>query len=153
MCGMKGCMKMIKNRFWFYLLSFTWGLPMTLIGCVAAAFLLSLGYKPYKYGYCYCFEVGNGWGGLNLGVIIIVSKTALERTKSHEHGHAHQNCLFGFFMPFIVGIPSVIRYWYREWLVGSGRKKYSELPDYDAVWYEGQASEIGHQFMNWYNTK
>ena len=144
---------MIKNKYLFYLLSFTWGLPMTLIGCVAAIFLLAVGYKPYKYGYCYCFEVGEGWGGVNLGVIFIVSKDSSEHTKAHEHGHGIQNCWFGFLMPFIVGIPSVIRYWYMEWLVNSGRKKYSELPEYDSVWYEGSASELGHQFMNWHTTR
>ena len=144
---------MIRNKYLFYLLSFTWGLPMTLIGCIAAVFLLIVGHRPYKYGYCCCFEVGNGWGGVNLGIVIIVSKTALEHTKAHEHGHAIQNCWFGFLMPFVVGIPSVIRYWYREWVVRSGRKKYSELPKYDAAWYEGSASKLGHKFMSWYTTK
>ena len=144
---------MIKNKFLFYFLSFTWGLPMTLIGCIAATILFVAGYRPYKYGYCYCFEVGEGWGGVNLGIFILISKTHLERTKAHEHGHALQSCWFGPFMPFVVGIPSAIRYWYREWLVCSGRKQYVELPQYDSVWYEGSASELGHQFMSWYNTK
>jgi hypothetical protein len=141
---------MIKNKALFYLLSFTWGLPMTLIGCIAAVFLLVIRYRPYKYGYCYCFEVGEGWGGVNLGVVIVISKNSSEHTKAHEVGHSLQNCWFGFLMPFIVGIPSAIRYWYREWLVGSGRKKYSELPEYDSAWYEGSASKFGHKFMNWY---
>jgi hypothetical protein len=38
------------KKFLFYLLSFTWGLPMTLVGCVVSFILLSLGYKPKKYG-------------------------------------------------------------------------------------------------------
>jgi hypothetical protein len=54
-------------------------------------------------------------------------------------------------MPFVVCIPSASRYWYREYLVRSGKKKYSELPDYDAVWFESQASVIGSEFINWYN--
>ena len=144
---------MIKNKFLFYFLSFTWGLLITVFGCVAAVALLVTGHRPYKYGYCFCFEVGKRWGGLNLGPIIIVSQNSSDHTKAHEHGHAIQNCWFGFLMPFIVGIPSVIRYWYREWLVRSDRKKSSELPDYDSVWYEGSASELGHKFMSWHNTK
>jgi hypothetical protein len=56
-------------------------------------------------------------------------------------------------MPFVVSIPSAVRYWHREWLVRSGQKKHSELPDYDAVWYEGSATKIGTEFMNWYNEK
>lgn len=144
---------MIKNKFLFYFLSFTWGLPMTLIGCVAAVVLLIAGHRPYKYGYCYCFEAGKSWGGLNLGPIIIVSKNSSDHTKMHESGHSIQNCWFGFLMPFVVGAPSVIRYWYRELLVRSGRKKYSELAAYDSVWFEGTASTLGHKFIDWYNTK
>lgn len=144
---------MIKNKFLFYFLSFTWGLPMTLIGCVAAVVLLVAGHKPHQYGYCCCFEVGNGWGGLSLGPIIIVSKSHSDHTKAHEHGHSIQSCWLGFLMPFIVGIPSVIRYWYREWLAYHNWEKYSKLPEYDAVWYEGSASSLGHRFIDWYNTK
>lgn len=144
---------MIKNKTLFYLLSFTWGLPMTLIGCVVAVVLLATRHKPYKYGYCYCFEVGKSWGGLSLGFIIFVSKNSSDRTKAHEHGHSLQNCWLGPLMPFIVGIPSVVRYWYREWLSYHNWKKYSELSEYDAVWYEGQASMLGRNFMDWYTTK
>lgn len=144
---------MIKNKFLFYFLSFTWGLPMTLFGCLGAITFLILGHRPYRYGYCYCFEIGNGWGGLNLGPIIIVSKKSSDHTKAHEHGHAIQNCWFGLLMLFIVGIPSAIRYWYRELLVRSGRKKYSELAAYDSVWFEGASSTLGRKFIDWYNTK
>lgn len=144
---------MIKNKFLFYFLSFTWGLPMTLFGCLGAITFLILGHRPYRYGYCCCFEVGNGWGGLNLGPIIIVSKNSSDHTKMHESGHSIQNCWLGPLMLFIVGLPSVVRYWYREWLVRSGRKKSYELPEYDAVWYEGQASALGYKFINFYNTK
>lgn len=44
-------------------------------------------------------------------------------------------------MPFLVAIPSCIRYWYRELLVRSGEKKYADLPDYDSVWFEGWATK------------
>lgn len=143
---------MMKNKFLFYFLSFTWGLPMTLIGGVVAIVLLAMGYKPKKYGYCWYFEVGENWGGVELGVIFLVDKHTFDDTKSHELGHALQNCWFGPLMPFIVCIPSATRYWYREYLVWSGKKKYSELPDYDAIWFEGQATKIGEQFIEWYNT-
>ena len=144
---------MIRNKPLFYILSFTWGLPMTMIGCVVAALLLITGHKPKKWGYCYYFEIGHGWGGINLGMFFLVSNTAGYSTKSHELGHAMQNCIFGALMPFLVGIPSVTRYWYRDYLVRSGKKKYYELSDYDSVWYEGGASKTGAEFMNWYNTQ
>lgn len=102
------------NKFIFYLLSFTWGLPMTLIGCIVALVFVITGHKPKKYGYCFYFEVGNNWGGLELGIVFLTDKTPSEHTKMHEHGHGLQNCYFGFLMPFVVCIPSAYRYWLRE---------------------------------------
>ena len=142
---------MIRNKFLFYLLSFTWGLPLTLIGCIVAAVLLIAGHKPQKWGYCYYFEVGENWGGLELGIIFLTNKNPSHHIKSHEYGHGIQNCWFGPLMPFIVCIPSAIRYWYREYLVRSGKKKYFELPGYDSIWFEHQASTLGTEFIDWYN--
>lgn len=146
---------MIHNKYLFYFLSFTWGLPMTLIGCLAASALIATGHKPKKWGYCYHFEVGKSWGGVNLGPVFITSKGASRHTKNHEHGHGFQNCVWGFLFPFTIAIPSATRYWHRKQLVKSGKKKSSELPAYDSVWYEGEATKLGTEFMNWYenNTK
>lgn len=143
---------MIRNKFLFYLLSFTWGLPLTLIGCIVAIVLLIAGYKPQKWGYCYYFEIGEKWGGLEFGLFFLVNKNPTNHIKSHELGHGLQNCMFGILMPFLVCIPSAIRYWYREYLVRSNKKRYSELPDYDSVWFESQASTLGTEFIKWYNT-
>ena len=146
---------MTRNETLFYILSFTWGLPMTFIGCAVAIVLLALGYRPRRWGYCYFFEVGEYWGGVNLGPIFIANKNSTEHTRNHELGHAIENCVFGPMMPFLVSIPSAIRYWYREWLVRSEQKKYSELPPYDSVWYEGWATLLGTRLIRWYenNTK
>ena len=143
---------MIRNKFLFYLLSFTWGLPLTLIGCLIAAVLLIVGYKPQKWGYCYYFEIGENWGGLEFGVIFLTNKNPSKHIRNHELGHSIQNCWFGPLMLFVVCIPSAIRYWYREYIVRSGKKKYTELPDYDSVWFENQASILGTEFINWYNS-
>ena len=140
------------NKFLFYFLSFTWGLPMTLIGCLVAVVLLVLGYKPKKWGWCWYFEVGENWGGVELGIFFLTNKNPSVNIKNHEHGHGLQNCVFGFLMPFIVCIPSAVRYWYREYLVLSGRKKSYELPDYDSVWFERDASTLGTEFIVWHNT-
>jgi hypothetical protein len=135
------------KKFLFYFLSFTWGLPITLIGLIVAIFLILLGYKPNKYGLCWYFCVGKNWGGLNLGLVFITDQRNNPHTKIHEHGHGVQNCIFGPLMPILVCIPSVVRYWYREWLVRSGRKKYDELPDYYSIWFEGSATALGHYVM------
>lgn len=131
------------NRKTFYTLNLTWGLPMTLIGAIIALGLLIGGNRPTLHGGCLCFTVGDNWGGVSLGLVMIVSKQATGATKNHELGHAVQNAVYGVFMPFIVSIPSAVRYWYRR-----GQDPYT-LPPYDAVWFERQATEWGNLFIRY----
>lgn len=133
----------------FYLLTFTWGLLMTLIGGIVALVLTVVGHKSYgKYGCCWVFEMGHNWGGLSLGPVIITSHPHDSDLMKHEHGHAIQNCLFGPLFPFIVGIPSVIRYWYRE--LKYLRKGKTPPTLYDDIWFEGGATRIGTEFIDKY---
>ena len=136
---------MIRNKFLFYLISFTWGLPLTLAGCIVGVALLVTGHKPQKWGHCYYFEVGNNWGGLEFGPIFLVNKNPSNYIRDHEAGHAIQNCWFGPLMPFIVCIPSAIRYWYRTM-----RNKMGKLckTGYYDIWLEAQASKLGNDFIN-----
>lgn len=132
----------------FYLLSFTWGLPMTLIGIVVGFILTISGKRSERWGACQHFKVGKNWGGANFGVVIVTDETPSKHIKNHEHGHAIQNCYFGFFMPFIVCIPSVVRYWYREF------RRYIGNPcttKYDDIWFEGQATRLGDIYANKWN--
>ncbi len=131
------------NQTLFYILSCIWGLPMTFIGFCASGMLKKRGYKSEKHGWCYYYECGHGWGGVNLGLVCITSVGASEHTKNHEHGHALQNCIWGPLMPFVIAIPSAIRYWVRK----SQAKKGQQLEDYDAIWFEGQATKWGDAFM------
>jgi hypothetical protein len=133
----------------FLILNLTWGLPMTLIGIVAAIALFIAGKRPERYGDCRCFTVGKGWGGVSLGMTMIVAHGASQSTKNHEHGHAVQNAVYGVLMPFIVGIPSAVRYWYREYMKKIG--KGDTLPPYHSIWFEAQASEWGSEYISkWY---
>ena len=107
---------MYKLKKWmFYLLSFTWGIAMTTIGCLASLVLLIAGRKPKRNQYGWYFEIGTGWGGCELGCMCIVNKNPSQHTLNHEFGHAIQNCYFGPFMIFI-SLASAARYWYREYL-------------------------------------
>ena len=135
------------NKFLFYLLSFTWGLPITIIGSIVALVLRIAGYKPKKYGYCLHFEVGNNWGGISLGVVFITDQTSTEHVKMHEVGHSIQNCYWGVLFPFVIALPSVIRCWYREYLIKNKKKRWSELPDYDSIWFESDATKRGTEFI------
>ena len=127
----------------FYALSFTWGIIMTLIGCIASVVLLALGYKPQKNKYGWSFIVGKNWGGIDLGLVSIVNENPTDYLLQHEFGHAVQNCYYGPAFPFLVAIPSATRYWYREYLVRSGKKQAHELSDYYSIWFEREASELG----------
>ena len=61
----------------------------------------------------------------------------------HEFGHTFQNCLMGPLTIFIEFIPSAIRYWILEYK----RHKGLPVPDYDAIWFESNASDIGKELI------
>lgn len=135
----------------FYLLSFTLGLPMSLVGGIVYL-ILRAKQKPTKAGYCLVFDFPNIDWGVSLGFVIIAPTSEVEFCKftkheiiytqglvAHEHGHAIQNAYLGFLFPFLVAIPSFIRFWWREW------KKPNT--DYDAIWFEGSATKTGQNFF------
>jgi hypothetical protein len=131
----------------FYILTFTWGLPFTLIGLAAALFLRLRGHTAQKYGYCYRFRIGKNWGGINLGLFFIVDERAGKHTCDHEHGHAIQNCYFGPFMLLLVALPSLIRSRYRSYLTEKKGVDARALPPYDSAWFEGQATRLGTDLL------
>ena len=136
----------------FYLLSFTWGLPVTLIGCIYGLIFLIIGRRPKRFGYCYYFELKRLKGGFNIGLFIFSCENPNEALLAHEHGHALQNCFYGLLMPFIVSMPSCIRYHYRNFI----RKYMHKRPKkpYDSIWFENEATVIGNALYNAiYNTE
>ena len=135
---------MNTKKFLFYIISFTWGLPLTFIGCLVAAVLTVFGYKPKKFGCCYYYEVGNGWGGFELGPLFLVNKESSDLIKTHELGHSIQNCIFGPFTLLLVTIPSAIRYWYREFRTSKGLKNNTS---YYSIWFEKQADLLGEWYL------
>ena len=182
----------------FYIISFTWGILMTLFGCLCALGLLITGHKPKLFHQNIYFEVGTGWGGFEAGCFFFCCKDHNLQLMQHESGHGLQNLILGPLMPFIVSIPSCIRYWLREcktikskhvfsaivsiclvglslimllidislnnllmiiigsllliycviifnWLTFKELPQYTveSQPDYDDIWFEGHASELG----------
>lgn len=67
-----------------------------------------------------------------------------EYTRRHEFGHAVQQMIFGPLQFFLVGIPSIARYWHQAYRSSKG------LPneEYDQAWFEYTASKWGHQWVN-----
>lgn len=121
---------------------------MTLIGLMAACALIGSGHKPKPFGGCLHFTVGKNWGGVSLGIVIITDDDTPLSTMLHEFGHSIQNCCYGFLMPFLVCLPSAIRYWYRE--LKYHRKGIVPPTDYDDAWFEGQATEWGNTTIQYF---
>ena len=129
------------NIITFYLLSFTWGILVSLTGIIVSLVLMTLGHKPHKNRYGWYFELGPKNAGFSLGPMAIIGSPSKYLT-NHEFGHAIQNCFYGPFMIFII-LASIIRFWYREWLVNSKEVNREDLPEYDSIWFEHEASKVG----------
>ena len=134
----------IKCKPVFYLIQFTWGIIMNLIGLIVFLVLIPK-HKHYTFGNSVITTVGKGWGGVSFGVFVLCGTDCLSHhLKCHESGHGIQNLFMGPLFPFLVGIPSAIRYWYRE--LHYYRKGKSPKTDYDSVWFEGQATKLGEKY-------
>ena len=139
-------MKLIFKRTLFYIISFTWGGIMTTIGLVVLLVTLPFGKFGVYHGRIYK-RIGKNWGGVELGCFFLCDETADEYILAHESGHGLQNCLWGPLMPFVICIPSAIRYWYREFIWHCNKEKFNKLPEYDAIWFEGQATKWGKKYV------
>lgn len=139
-------MKKIVIYILYWIWSLTWGILITLVGIVAACGLMISGHKPRVFNPNIYFTVGKDWGGVNFGPIFITSKTDFDYVKYHESGHGLQNLIWGPLFPFVIAIPSAIRYWYRE--LKYYRKGLTPKTDYDSIWFEGQATRWGNKVYN-----
>lgn len=134
------------KRTMFYVMSLTWGLPMTLCGAIAAIALIATGHKPKKWGWSWYFEVGNGGDGFTMGPFFFVGPKASEHTKSHEFGHGIQNTQLGPMM-LLVTLMSIARYWYREFKHYAFKIRYADMKPYDSAWWEEDATRLGTEMI------
>ena len=144
--GEEGTNGVMKTSAAYRVLSWTWGLPMTLVGCLAAGCLWLAGHRPERWGGGIYFVVGKHWGGVSLGPVTLVS-TADERLLTHEFGHSIQNCRWGFLYPVAILLPSAVRYWYRRAILRLGLREQAELPEYYEIWFEAGADRLGREAM------
>ena len=134
----------------FYILNWTWGILMSLIGALVCGCILLYGvitkknYKLKKCGWCYYIPIGKNWGGVELGMFFLCDDKESSATCWHEHGHSIQNCYWGLLMPFVISIPSCIRYWYREFKYY--KKGLTPPNTYDSIWFEGEATLLGRKY-------
>ena len=131
----------IMNKKMYIFLTVLWGLPMSLIGTLAMIVLIISGHKLRKEPYSIVFEIGKGWGAVTIGYVVIRQESLSDAVRSHERGHCIQNAMFGPLMPLTVGIPSLIRCIYRD--IKYHRKGIKPQTEYDAIWFEKQATILG----------
>lgn len=143
-----------KHMWLYYLLNYTWGIIMTLVGWAIIffthLFLSKNIVESGKFGPCHYVMIGDNWGGLELGVNFLIADKMGEswtlHTKMHESGHTFQNALFGPFAIILIFIPSAIRYWYQRIRTKMGK----DNKPYDSIWFEGSATTVGenHYYYN-----
>lgn len=125
----------------YYVLNWTWGILMNIIGAVGVAFFKARGYEVKRHGGSYYVLCGGtGWGGVSFGMFFFYQENVTEYGKNHEYGHSLQNCLWGPLFPFVISIPSAVRYWNRRMKQEKGIKLETS---YDDIWFEGQATKWG----------
>lgn len=76
------------NKTLYYILSFTWGIIVSLTGLIISGVLLICGFPHYKNAYGWGFTVGKGWGGFSAGPCCVTSEGCRPQVKSHEFGHS-----------------------------------------------------------------
>ena len=118
---------------------------MSIIGALVILALMIAGHKPKLFHNRVYIEVGKSWGGLELGCFFIANKNSSLHIKQHEAGHTIQNAILGVFFPFVIGIPSAVRYWYRE--LKYYRKGKAPETAYDDIWFEGWATRLGKKYF------
>ena len=144
---------LMKHMWLYYLLNYTWGILTTIGGWLVIGFIKIFFRKKIielgKHGPCHYLILGNNWGGLELGTNFLVAGGMgdywTQHTKEHESGHTFQNAIWGPLAIFLIFIPSCIRYW----MDVKGKLK----SEYDAIWFEGNATTIGHEYYENYLKK
>lgn len=151
-------MKKVLLGILFWFLNLTWGFIMTFIGLIVTGFcILFLKGKVHRNGYSYIVEIGGNWGGLDLGAVALcggyttkaLDEKWFQHTRRHESGHGWQNMIWGPLFPFVIAIPSAIRYHYQNWR----SKKGLENKPYDAIWFEWQATRWGTKMIDYIEAK
>lgn len=141
--------KTFKNDcidFLFYLIQWTWGLPVNLIGGIAFLICTKIKKRRWqRFGYSYIVYLPWKAGGLSLGLFIFMrdghkSKQWTYNTRIHEYGHTWQCLLLGPLYYIVVAIPSVI--WCN--VFATYRKKHNI--SYYKLYCESWANSFGEKF-------
>lgn len=132
--------------FIFYLIQWTWGLPVNLVGGLLFLFFTKIkGCRWQHFGYSKIVYVPWKGGGLSMGLFIFIkaqhsNKTWTYNCRIHEYGHTWQCLLLGPLYYLVIAVPSVI--WCNCF---AGYRKKNNVP-YSAVYCEKWADLWGQKF-------
>lgn len=100
--------------FLFYLVQWTWGLPVNLVGWIAFAICTKIkGRRWQRFGYAKIVYLPWNAGGLSLGLFIFMKDQHKSRTwtydaRIHEYGHTWQCLLLGPLYYIVIALPSAV---------------------------------------------
>lgn len=129
-------------RICFYLLQFTWGLPVNLVGLIVFLGCRRRFPSGRFHNGVVSYLPGNR-GGLSLGIFIFLSVRSREeggRLCAHEYGHTIQCLFLGPLYWVVIAVPSVV--WY--YCFAAYRKKHGI--SYDALYCERWATAWGKRW-------
>lgn len=141
--------KNFKNdlkAFLFYLVQWTWGLPVNLVGGIAFLICTKILHRRWqRFGYAYIVYLPWKQGGLSMGLFIFIrdqhpKKEWTYNARIHEYGHTWQCLLLGPLYYIVIALPSAI--WcncFEGW-----RKKHGV--SYYKLYCEGWANAFGQKF-------
>jgi hypothetical protein len=86
-----------------------------------------------------------------MGLMFVRDQKSITTVNAHEFGHTFQNCLLGPLMPFVVSLPSAIRYWIIYFKYD--RKGLTCPYEYDSIWFEDAATQCGNYAVHYLETK
>lgn len=147
---------MLETRIFLFILQWvsflTWGLLDTLIGVVffiiSSPWIRCIKMKGNNIVVKLTNNRSNSGWGFEGGAFIFSNTNAIFDDNDffcHEWGHCNpQTWICGPLHIFLSTIPSIIRFWYREWAI----KHKKSLPSYDSIWFEGTATRWGKY---WYH--
>lgn len=101
------------KTFLFYLIQWTWGLPVNLVGGIIFLICKAMGRRSEKFEHAWITYLPWNQGGLSMGLFIFMkenhpNETWTYNTRIHEYGHTWQCLLLGVFYYPVIAIPSSI---------------------------------------------
>lgn len=134
------------KTFLFYLVQWTWGLPVNIVGGTAYFICTKILKRPHsKFGFANIVYLPWNAGGLSMGLFIFVrdekeKEDWLYNVRIHEYGHTWQCLLLGPLYYLVVAIPSVI--WCNCF---AGYRKKNDV-SYYKLYCESWANSFGEKF-------